>query len=165
MNVIALIQLIAWTVYAIITLKKFKATPSLSHTHYEWQEVRGYERTFEFFMAFIGVSMWLYGLYEYKFWASTMAGLSGLGLCIVGVGSEFRKDDVETIHSTGAVSAILLGFMAIRYQYGWEWAIWLFVIFLVICGILKFIKGVRESYTLMVEHVAFYIVVLRLMFV
>lgn len=166
MNIFALIQLTAWTVYGLWTVMKFGWTASLSDTHYKWKEIKDYERTpFEYAMAFIGILMWPYAVYDYDFNACLMAAGSGFGLCMVGVASQFRDDDVDKIHFTGAALAILFGFLSITYQYGLYWGGWMFGIFLVICGGLRLIRGFRDIYTLIIEHIAFYMICIRLLFV
>jgi|SRR5690606_2708318 len=167
MNIITSVQLLIWTVYGLVVLLKFGWIPSLSHSHYEWKK-EGWPRAFELPMAFVGALMWTYGFYNYEFWAQVMIACSGFGLCAVAIASEFQNEEDEEvgpIHYVGAVTAILFGFAGIKYQYGLEWGLWMFGVYLVICGGLKLIKGIGGAYTLIIEHIAFYMIAIRLLII
>ena len=122
---ITLAQFSVLTLYLIIIYKRFGILESISHSSYEWL---GNERYWFLVMCWVlGFLNLAQGMGGWGFWTS--AGLFATGITV----KWMESGSVEFyLHSIGAVTAVLVGFIGLWVVHG----IWIpFAIFAVIASI------------------------------
>lgn len=115
MNLIALFTLLTFVIFWGIRFRE--GVPSSLSDDFYRLKAKGKSHYFDAFFLIIGLSMWFYGLYDYKDITLMLLAAAGFFLMVVAMAPFFKVAKIATWHYAGAIMAIALGFAAVTFEH------------------------------------------------